>query len=111
MANDLSFDILGTSFTITADEDEEYLKKVLNQYKAAIKNTQSISGINETLNVAILTGFLLCDEINKLKLQLNDLKEAQSEADDENSEVEDRTIRVISKLEHALNLFSDGKDL
>ena len=111
MANELSFDILGTSFTITADEDEEYLKKVLNQYKAAIISTQSISGINETLNIAILTGFLLCDEINKLKQQLYELKEAQSEAEDENSEVEDRTIRVISKLEHALNLFGNGKSL
>jgi len=111
MANDLSFDILGTSFTITADEDEEYLKKVLNQFKTAIKNTQNISGINETLNIAILTGFLLCDEINKLKQQINELKEAQSEADEESAEVEDRAIRVISKLGHALNLFDDGKDI
>jgi len=111
MTNELSFDILGTTFSIKADEDEEYLKKILKQYKAAINSTQSISGINETLNIAILTGFLLCDEIYKLKQQLNELREAQAEADDESSEVEDRTIRVISKLEHALNLFGNDKNI
>jgi len=92
MANELGLNILGTSFTITADEDEAYLQQVLAQYKAAVENTQSISGINDPLNVAVLTGFMLCDEINKIKRQF----------EDEGTEVEERTLRLISKLEHAL---------
>jgi cell division protein ZapA (FtsZ GTPase activity inhibitor) len=72
MASELCLDILGTSFTITADEDESYLQKVLDQYRTAVDNTQSISGINEPLNVAILTGFLLCDEVNKIRRQLEE---------------------------------------
>jgi len=104
MANDLCLDILGTSFTITADEDEDYLKKVLAQYKAAIKNTQSISGISEPLNVAILTGFLLCDEINKIKKAEG---EDDAEIQWEKQEVEERTVRLINKLEQALKLFAD----
>ena len=110
MANELCLEILGTSFTITADEDEEYLKKVLSQYKAALKNTQSISGINEPLNVAILTGFLLCDEINKIKQEINAKETADSEDNAElqweRQEVEERTTRLINKLEQALKLFS-----
>jgi cell division protein ZapA (FtsZ GTPase activity inhibitor) len=115
MANEICLDILGTSFTITADEDEEYLNKVLSQYRAAVKNTQNISGIKEPLNVAILTGFILCDEFNKVKQRLDDELEAKGALKDEdnweNQEVEDRTLRLISKLEQALNLFGNDKDL
>jgi cell division protein ZapA (FtsZ GTPase activity inhibitor) len=115
MANDIRLDILGTSFTITADEDEEYLNKVLSQYRAAVHNTQNISGIKDPLNVAILTGFILCDEFNKVKQRLDDEIEARGalkeESSWENQEVEDRTLRLISKLEQALNLFGNDKDL
>ena len=88
----LKLDILGTSFTITVDEDEAYLKKVLQQYRAAVTNTQNISGINNPLNVAVLTGFLLCDEINKM----------QRQADSESAEVEERTGKLIAALDKAL---------
>ena len=114
MANDIRLDILGTSFTITADEDEEYLKKVLSQYGAAVKNTQSISGIKDPLNIAILTGFILCDEFNKVKQRLDNEIRAKGELKDEdnweNQEVEDRTLRLITKLDQALSLFGDDKN-
>jgi cell division protein ZapA (FtsZ GTPase activity inhibitor) len=92
MTNELCLDILGTSFTITADEDETYLRSVLAQYNAAVENTKSISGINEPLNIAVLTGFLLCDEINKIKLQLKN----------ESVEVQKRTMNLITKLDQVL---------
>jgi cell division protein ZapA (FtsZ GTPase activity inhibitor) len=114
MANDIRLDILGTSFTITADEDEEYLNKVLSQYGAAVKNTQSISGIKDPLNIAILTGFILCDEFNKIKQRLDNEIRAKGELKDEdnweNQEVEDRTLRLITKLDQALSLFGDDKN-
>jgi len=114
-ANELKLDILGTSFTITADADKDYLTKVLNQYKTAVKNTQKISGISDSLNVAILTGFMLCDEINKMK-QLqekieNNAMSVLEEQDEEAQEVEERTVRLINKLEQALNLFGDDKNI
>ena len=99
MANDLSLDILGTSFTITADEDEAYLREILAQYRAAVENTQSISGITDALNVAVLTGFLLCDEINKMK---------QLSVDNLSDEVEKRTMNLIAKLDQALKKTSDN---
>ena len=114
MVNELCLDILGSSFTITTDAEETYLKKILKQYKAAVKNTQNISGIKDPLNVAILTGFMLCDELNKIKLQLADEKDAELTGNSitswEEQEVEDRTLRLIAKLEHALNLFADDKN-
>jgi cell division protein ZapA (FtsZ GTPase activity inhibitor) len=68
--HDLVINALGTSFSITASEDPAYLDEVLAQYQVAVANTQGISGMKDPLKVAILTGFLLCDEINKIKLQV-----------------------------------------
>jgi len=67
--NDLVINILGASFSITVGEDPQYLNDVLEQYRMAVTSTQGISGMKDPLKVAILTGFLLCDEINKVKLQ------------------------------------------
>jgi len=97
MANKLCFDILGSSFSIDVDEDEEYLRKVMTQYRAAVENTQSISGINEPLNIAILTGFLLCDEINMIKRQL----------ENETVELSERTKNLIATLDRALERYGE----
>jgi len=106
MANELCLSILGTSFTITADEDEAYLQEILNQYQSAVENTQSISGITDNLNVAILTGFLLCDEINKIRKQLKDGDQAAVSG--EEREVEERTVRLIAKIDQALKNLGNG---
>jgi cell division protein ZapA (FtsZ GTPase activity inhibitor) len=116
MANVLRLDILGTSFTITADEDEEYLNKVLAQYREAVKNTQNISGIKDPLNIAILTGFLLCDEFNKVKekkekLESREYLSSAEAASAEDEEIEDRTLRLIAKLEQTLNMYGNEKRL
>jgi len=100
MANELRLDILGTSFSITADADKAYLDEVLAKYRAAIKNTQKISGISEPINVAVLTGFLLCDELNKME-------KSESKVSDEDLEVEQRTLNVIATLEQALKKYTD----
>jgi len=70
--HDLLINILGANFSITASEDPAYLDEVLTQYQVAVANTQGISGMKDPLKVAILTGFLLCDEINKIKLQVEE---------------------------------------
>jgi len=102
MVNELHFDILGASFSITVDEDEPYLQKVMIQYEAAVKNTQSISGINEPLNIAILTGYMLCDEINKMRRQLEE--EFSKKDNGEEREVQERTLRLLANLDSALKI-------
>ena len=94
----LKLDVLGASFSITADEDEAYMNRVLCQYQAAVNNTQKISGISEPLNVAILTGFLLCDEINKMKQQ----------TENESTEAKERTMNIIAALDQALKGYGNG---
>jgi cell division protein ZapA (FtsZ GTPase activity inhibitor) len=70
--HDLFINVLGASFSITVGENPDYLNEVLEQYHMAVTNTQAISGMKDPLKVAILTGFLLCDEINKLRLQVEE---------------------------------------
>jgi len=93
--HDLFINILGTSFSITAGEDPSYLNEVLDQYRLAVTNTQGISGMKDPLKVAILTGFLLCDEINKLKLQI---EEEQAIAE----KVLDRTKAMVLQLDKVI---------
>jgi hypothetical protein len=69
--NDLRVDMLGTSFTITADEDAFYLKVLLDKYRRVIENTQRTTGVEDPLKTAILAGFLLCDEAEKLRAHEN----------------------------------------
>jgi len=77
--HDLVINILGASYTITTDEDPKYLNEVLEQFKLAVARTQNIPGITDKdppLKLAILTGFLLCYDINKLKLHVEEEQSA-----------------------------------
>jgi cell division protein ZapA (FtsZ GTPase activity inhibitor) len=87
--SDLRLDLLGTSFSITAGEDPAYLEEILDQYRTAIENTQKNTGLKDPLRTAILTGFLLCDEIHKLRSQ-------------EGGEAEQLTLNLITRIDEAL---------
>jgi len=93
---DLLIDVLGTKFSITTNEDPAFLDKVLVQYQAAIGNTQNISGMKDPLKIAILTGFLLCAEINKLKIQI---EKEQVGVEDELNRI---TRNLIDSIDHVM---------
>ena len=96
----LLFDMLGTKFKIWTDEDPEYLQEILAQYKTAIANTQSISKIKESLNLAILTGFLLCDEFNKYKNQVKEeIARIEEKYNVENLKFEHIFQRIMSHID------------
>ena len=104
IAHDLLINVLGTSFSITAGEDPAYLDEVLAQYQVAVANTQGISGMKDPLKIAILTGFLLCDEINKLKMQAEEeLAKTTSEQSTEAQELNRITRNIIDRIDQAIN--------
>jgi cell division protein ZapA (FtsZ GTPase activity inhibitor) len=101
--HDLRLDILGTSFSITADEDPAYLEEIFSQYQSAVENTRNISGMRDPLKIAILTGFLLCDEINKTRVQAGEEREkAEAQKAGEALEVEQRTLNLIARIDRVL---------
>jgi hypothetical protein len=65
--SDLRISMLGTSFTISADADPEYLESLLENYRRFVEDTKQNTGLGDPLKTAILSGFLLCDEIEKIR--------------------------------------------
>jgi cell division protein ZapA (FtsZ GTPase activity inhibitor) len=88
----LCIDVLGVSLSIAADEDPDYLKKLLDRYRMVIENTKDSTGLEDPLKLAILTGFLLCDEIEKIKRQ-----DAQ-----ESLEAEQLTLDMIARIDEVI---------
>jgi mannose-6-phosphate isomerase len=99
--NNLHIDVLGTSITISADEDQEYLQTLLETYKKKLEDIQASTGLTDPLKTAVLTGFLLCDEAEK----------ASRKTGEENREVEELTLDIISRLDEALDLPAEPEKL
>jgi cell division protein ZapA (FtsZ GTPase activity inhibitor) len=95
---DLRIDILGTSIAISADEDAVYLEGLLDRYRVAIEDTQRITGLKDPLKIAILTGYLLCDELQKKQAAA----EKAGTGDGEGKEAERLTLELIARIDDAL---------
>jgi len=100
----LKIDLLGTSFTIQANEDNEYLEKLLGYYKRITEDIQNIDSVKTPLQISILSGIMLCDELykekaSKLALELNNNNSSGSQ---DTSEFEARTMKMIEKIDKVL---------
>ena len=91
--SDLHIDILGTDFTISTDEESEYLDKLLSKYRRTVESVQQKTGLTDTLKLAVLTGFLLCDDLEKAS---NAPEPAKNE---DQGEAERLTLGMISRLD------------
>ncbi|GMO11739.1 MAG: hypothetical protein Ta2A_20800 [Treponemataceae bacterium] len=65
----LRIDTLGTLFFIESEADSEYLENLLVNYKNMVTLVEKSSAgtVTEPLQVAILSGIMLCDELFKEK--------------------------------------------
>ena len=70
----LKIEMLGTAFTIQANEDNEYLEKLLGYYKRITDDVNKIDSIKNSLQTAILSGIMICDELYKEKEVQNQIK-------------------------------------
>jgi len=106
--SDLSIDILGTKITISTDEDPQYLNKLLEKYRQTIDNVKRVSSLKDPLKLAVLTGFLLCDDLEKAE-QKSKGPGAESPHSEESGEAELLTAGIISRLEEALEISSGAE--
>jgi cell division protein ZapA (FtsZ GTPase activity inhibitor) len=93
----LRIDLLGTSFSMTVDEDPVYLDTLLNRYSRVIENAQKTTGITDPLKSAILAGFMLCDEVEKLRA-----RESSGLGVVEAQQAEQLTLDLIARIDKAL---------
>ncbi|MDR1148396.1 MAG: cell division protein ZapA [Spirochaetaceae bacterium] len=94
---DLRVDLLGTSFSLTVDEDAFYLKILLDKYRRVIENTQKTTGIDDPLKTAIIAGLLLGDEVEKLRAHEN-----TGLGVFESMQAEELTLDLINRIDKAL---------
>lgn len=114
----LKIQTLGTSFTIQANEDDEYLKKLFGYYKKITDDVSKIASIKNPLQVAILSGIMICDELYKEKQNKVAMENENDRTEDgkkknisdsyakkdffDTEEIEKRTINMISKIDQVL---------
>ncbi|MDR1617858.1 MAG: mannose-6-phosphate isomerase, class I, partial [Treponema sp.] len=95
----LLLNILGTSFSISTDEEPAYLEELFNFYKEAVDTTQRSAKL-DPLQTAILTGFLLCDELKKKERHI---PASPVKAGEDGAAAEKLTLDLIARIDGALN--------
>ena len=101
----LQINILGTSFTIKADEDSEYLNKLLRYYKGVTDTIEKKQTLTDPLQIAIMAGIMMCDQVyqdKKTKVKIQNAYENNT-AD---SEADRITRELIEKIDKVLWLIS-----
>lgn len=100
----LKIQLLGENFTIQANEDEQYLQKLLGYYQRITNDIQSQNQIKDNLQIAILSGIMLCDELYKEKQ--NKVAHENGQTTEititEEEELEKRTKHMIDKINEVL---------
>ncbi len=105
----LKIDLLGTSFTIKASEDDVYLKKLLGYYSKLVDQIRSSGILHDRLQISVLAGIMLCDELYKEKSEkMHGVKESPADFSsvildkDESDRAERIAIDLIDKINKAL---------
>lgn len=97
----IQVDMLGTSFTIRAKEDDEYLEKLYSYYSEITNTIKVNKNIDNPLQVSILAGITLVDELLKEKAQNIVNKEAELNRD-KFKMAEKMTAEMIDKIDQVL---------
>ena len=103
----LKIEMLGTSFTIQANEDNQYLEKLLGYYQRITDDVKRIDSIKSPLQVAILSGIMICDELykekqNKIALENGENVAQISENSIDSDEIQRITLEMIKKIDKVL---------
>ena len=96
--NKLDISVLGTSFTIRADEDEAYLKRILWYLEKKIEETKKRTPIADPIKVSILTSFYIIAELLREKTREGQDSALPAESD----EMERIALRLISEIDDAI---------
>ena len=91
--NLLQIDILGASFVVQTDEGSVYLEKVVANFKERIKAVQLGMSTQDPLQIAILTGILITDEL---------IKCSPESTGQESEEIAKLTARIIERIDKSL---------
>ena len=95
----LTISVLGTSFTIRADENEAYLKRILWYLEKKIEETRQRTPISDPVKISILTSFYIIDEL--LREKARDGRDAT--LPEESEEMERIALKLISEIDNVID--------
>lgn len=101
----LHINLLGTSFTVQASEDDTYLDQLLGYYERIIEDVSKVASVKTPLQKSILAGIMLCDELYKTKTNLASVQSGQKislENNYDNIEMEQRAQKMIDSINKVL---------
>jgi len=98
----LKVDILGSSFELHANEDDEYLSRLLSYYKQIIEEVEKTDHLKDPKKTAILSGILLVDELYKEKEKTARLLKNSNSENNDDDEINSITGDLISQIEKVL---------
>ena len=96
----LQIDILGTSFAVQAPEEDAYLKKLFSYYSEIINTIKRTSKIKDNLEISIMAGITLVDELYKEKQRNASYSKALNNSND--AEADRLMAEMIQKIDKAL---------
>lgn len=96
----LQIDVLGASFKVQAEEDDAYLEKLLSYYKDITDAIRKGSGLVNPVQISILSGITLVDELYKEKQKNAALMKKMETSDSEAAE--NLALNMIEKLDEVL---------
>lgn len=95
----LQIDLLGSSFSIQAEENSEYLDSLYLHFKKTSSQVEQNSGLEDPIKIAIISGILIADELYKEKMKR---VEQSSTVKIDLAEAEKLALRMISSIDQVL---------
>jgi hypothetical protein len=95
----LSVNVLGTSFDLEADKEDDYVQSIYDYYLSVLEKAKETSDVDDPLKIAIIAGLFLSDEVFKARFETTET--------DPNAfiDMETTTMRMIAKID---NVIHDG---
>ena len=98
----IQINVLGTSFSIQSDEDEVYMSKLFDYYKDIVKQLEQSNLFHDPLQLSIVAGINICDELYKSKRKAAVVSKHNENAIPEKEKAEKITLSLIDKLDSVL---------
>jgi cell division protein ZapA len=99
----LRIDVLGTAFSIDTPTDGAYMQFLLENYKkmTALVEQGAGSAIRDPLQLSIMSGIMLCDELYKEKKKSEKVRHDLATAGDL-AEAEQLALSLMDRLDKAV---------
>ncbi|MBB5217972.1 MULTISPECIES: cell division protein ZapA [Treponema] len=99
----IQINLLGSSFTIQAKEDEDYLKKLVDYYKEITRTISSTGRNIDPLQVSIIAGITLVDELYKEKKRNATCEKTIQGNTEEDLKAQQIALTLLDRLDEALD--------